>query len=64
MSHTNLLRATLAALFLGAGLMLAFDVTITRILGVALILAFIVLGAFTVATPEYLAEEEDETGRS
>jgi hypothetical protein len=64
MSQRHLFRATVASFVLGAGLMLAFDVTLTRILGVALILAFIVLGAFTIATPEYLAEEEDETGRS
>jgi hypothetical protein len=62
MSERRLLRATLASFVLGAGLMLAFDVTITRILGVALIFTFIVLGAFTIAAPEYLAEDEEDPG--
>jgi L-asparagine transporter-like permease len=45
---------------LGVVLMLAFDATVTRVLGVALILAFIALGTFTIATPEYLSEEEGQ----
>ena len=52
--------ATLVAFVLGVGLMLAFNVTVTRIAGVAGILAFIVLGVFTIASPEYLAEDDGD----
>jgi hypothetical protein len=60
MTDRRLRLATLAVFLLGVGLMLAFNVTITRLLGVACILAFIVLGVFTIASPEYLAEEPGE----
>jgi len=60
MSAQRLPAATIGALIGGVTLMLAFDLTVTRILGVALILAFIVLGTFTIATPEYLGEDGDD----
>jgi hypothetical protein len=59
MNESRLLRATLASFVLGIVLMLAFNVTVTRILGVALIILFISLGTFTIATPEYLSGDDD-----
>lgn len=50
-------RAAAAAFILGAVLMLAFDETITRVLGVLLLLAGIGLGAFAIATPEFTSDE-------
>ena len=47
-------RAALVFL-LGAGLMLAFDETLTRIAGVVLLLGSIALGAFAIATPDFTA---------
>jgi hypothetical protein len=46
-------KAAAAAFILGAALMLAFDTTITRILGVILLLTGIGLGVFAIATPEF-----------
>lgn len=48
-------RLALAAAGLGVFLMLAFEATLTRVLGVALILAWIVLGVFALLRPEDLA---------
>jgi hypothetical protein len=46
---------------LGVGLvaMLAFESTITRVVGVLALFAFIVIGVFLIADPEFLAREED-----
>ncbi len=44
----------------GAGLMLAFDVTVTRVAGVAALLGFVGVGLFAVANPGYLSAGEDE----
>jgi hypothetical protein len=53
----------LLPLLLGAGLalMLPFEYTITRLLGVIFMFAFIVVGVFAIASPEML--EHDEEGR-
>jgi hypothetical protein len=48
----------LACLVAGLGLMLAFESTITRLLGVLALFAFIVIGVFLIADPEFLAEED------
>jgi hypothetical protein len=40
-------------------LMLAFDGTLTRVLGVAALFAFIVSGVFAIADPAFLDEEPD-----
>ena len=58
--NRRLERATLACFAIGVALMIVFDATVTRILGVALLLAFIVLGLFAIATPEFLGRPEDE----
>lgn len=52
--HNWLLQAALACLVLGGGLLFLFDLPATLTLGVLLLVAFIALGVFTIATPEYL----------
>jgi hypothetical protein len=47
-------RLALAALGLGVPLMILFDATPTRVVGVALLLAWIVLGAFAALRPQDL----------
>ncbi len=51
-------RAAAGAFTLGVALMLLFDSTTTRILGVALIFAGIALGAWSIATPEFTQDED------
>jgi hypothetical protein len=57
---TPLLLATLTCFALGVPLMIIFEHTITRILGVGLMFAFIISGVFLVADPAFLNQEEDE----
>jgi hypothetical protein len=52
----------IACFVVGVVLMVGFEATLTRILGVALLFAFIVSGVFVVADPEFLAAEEDADG--
>jgi len=52
--RNRLLQATLACLVIGGGLLFLFDVPVTLTLGVVLLVAFVVLGLFTIATPAYL----------
>ncbi|MDQ2939362.1 MAG: hypothetical protein M3R23_02390 [Actinomycetota bacterium] len=47
------------AFLLGVGLMIPFQATITRALGVAFLFAFIVGGAFLIAEPGFLSDDED-----
>lgn len=51
--------ATLLSLAVAGVLMIVFDQTLSRIVGVLALLAFIVLGVFTIATPEYLSDNRD-----
>ena len=39
--------------------MVGFEATLTRILGMALLIAFIVSGVFLIADPAFLAEDDD-----
>jgi hypothetical protein len=48
----------LGCLVSGLALMLGFESAITRLLGVLALFAFIVIGVFLIADPEFLAEEE------
>jgi hypothetical protein len=48
----------LGAFVLGVALMVPFEDTITRILGLALLFASIVAGVFAIATPELLSEDD------
>lgn len=56
----RLLAVTLGAFALGAVLLVPFESGVTLAAGVVLLLAFVVLGVFTIASPAYLAEEADE----
>ena len=56
-----LVPLTIAAFVLGAGLLVAFDHAVTLAAGVLLLFAFVVLGVFTIASPEYLARAPDES---
>jgi hypothetical protein len=51
--------AMLACLGAGLVLMIGFEATITRILGVLLLFAFIVTGVFVIADPEFLGRDDD-----
>ena len=48
----------LACFVLGVPLMVLFEFTLTRVLGVGMMFAFIVSGVFLVAAPGFLAQEE------
>lgn len=50
------------SLLAGIALMLPFDSTATRVLGVACLLAFVVGGLFLIADPSFLAAEDEEDG--
>jgi hypothetical protein len=57
--------AAVACFVLGAGLLFPFESTVTILLGVLLLIAFVVTGVFALATPDALArdpEEEERTG--
>jgi hypothetical protein len=50
--HVSLILFVLTLAF-----MLPFELTITRILGVACLIGFIVTGLFAIASPEYLGRD-------
>jgi hypothetical protein len=55
-----LLRAVVAgSLVAGLALMIPFEATITRILGVALLFAFIIGALFLIAEPRFLEGDRD-----
>lgn len=55
------LRAiSLTFLILALALMLPFEETVTRILGVICIFAFVATGLFAVASPGFLAQRDEE----
>jgi thiol:disulfide interchange protein len=56
-----LIVATVAAFVFGAGLLFAFEKAVTLAVGVMLLFAFVVLGVFAIATPEYLARAADQS---
>ena len=58
----RLFAATIAALVIGAVLNLFFDLVVTRVIGVLALLAFIVMGAFLILSPEYLGRGDDQEG--
>jgi hypothetical protein len=49
-----------ASFLFGVGLMIPFETTITRTLGVAFLLGFIIGGVFLVAAPAFLSADEEE----
>ena len=54
--------ATLATLVVGVGLMIPFEATLTRVLGTACLLGFVVCGTFLVANPRDLGRDEEGDG--
>jgi hypothetical protein len=54
------LPVMLGCLVAGLALMLAFESTITRVLGILALFAFIVIGVFLIADPAFLAEDDEE----
>jgi 1,4-dihydroxy-2-naphthoate octaprenyltransferase len=60
-SRPSLLALTLAAFVLGSGLLVAFEKAVTLAAGVVLLLAFVVLGVFTIASPNYLDSGAQES---
>jgi hypothetical protein len=54
-----LLVLMLASLVAGVLLMVLFEATITRILGVAALFTFIVSGVFLIADPAWLEQDQD-----
>lgn len=52
-----------ACLLAGLALMLPFEATITRVLGVAALFAFIVLGLFAIAEPGFLEGDAEAQER-
>ena len=50
--------ATVTCFVLGAGLLFPFDSTFTIVPGVLLLIAFVVLGVFALASPERLSGDE------
>jgi hypothetical protein len=61
MSRGRKLLLLAAAFVLGVGLMVPFEATITRILGMTFLLAFIVGGVFLISEPGFLAADEEDS---
>jgi energy-converting hydrogenase Eha subunit C len=55
----RLLPICVACFVLGAADMIAFEAPLARIVGVALLFAFIVTGVFLVADPDWLGRDEE-----
>ena len=51
---------TLGSLVVGIALMIPFETTVTRILGVLALFTFIVSGVFLIADPAFLDQDEDD----
>jgi energy-converting hydrogenase Eha subunit C len=54
-----LLGVCIGCFLLGSAVMVLFEAPLARIVGVALLFGFIVSGVFLVASPEFLARDED-----
>ena len=57
MTRSRLLPIALACLAVGAGLMLVFESTLARLVGVPALIAFIVCGLFLIANPDDLGDD-------
>jgi hypothetical protein len=64
MSQGRLSALTLASLAVALFFNLVFEHTLTRIVGVAGIFAFIVSGVFLIAAPTFIAVDDEEHGRA
>jgi len=49
-----------ACFVLGVALMIPFEHWVTRVLGVGALFTAILVGVFAIATPEFLAGDEDD----
>jgi energy-converting hydrogenase Eha subunit C len=58
-SDRRLLGVCVTCFVLGSLVMVAFEAPLARIVGVALLFAFVVSGVFLVASPEFLARDEE-----
>jgi hypothetical protein len=54
--------ATVACFVVGIALMLPFEATLTRVLGVAALLGFVGCGVFLIADPRTLARDDEHDG--
>ena len=52
------MRQAIALFAVGTALLVPFEHTVTLVLGILLLLAWIVVGVFAVASPERLADDE------
>ena len=52
------MKQALALFAVGAALLVPFEYTVTLVLGVLLLVAWIVVGVFAIASPERLADDE------
>lgn len=59
MSRGRKALLVVSAFVLGVGLMIPFEATITRVLGMGFLLVFIVGGAFLIAEPGFLSADEE-----
>ena len=57
--RSPLLAVCVTCFVLGALVMILFEAPLARIVGVALLFAFVVSGVFLVADPDWLARDED-----
>lgn len=55
----SLRLAAAVSLVLGLALILPFDAALTTFLGIVFLFAFVVLGVFLIASPEFLGREAD-----
>jgi hypothetical protein len=56
----DLRHVSLTLFVLTVAFMIPFEYTITRILGVACLIGFVVTGLFAIANPAFLARREDD----
>jgi hypothetical protein len=54
--------ATVACFVAGIALMVPFEATLTRVLGVAALLGFVVCGVFLIADPRALSGDDEPAG--
>jgi len=57
---SRLETAAIACFVLGAGLLFPFESTMTILLGVLFLVAFVVTGVFVLASPEALARDPED----
>lgn len=56
----RLALAAVVAFVVGAGLMIPFEATVTRVGGIVALAAFVILGLAAIAEPGFLTADADE----